>query len=132
MNYLEKAVYGSVWDEKDVELGTFVGEKERIGRNDAKKDVIKAFYAGQEFTQSLTTAHMVEAALEYFGMETRDSLPTKNAPPVFEDKEEEKSWVTEKLNEIVDTFIFPCWSGKHEKDTIVIRGNKIIRLYVMC
>ena len=56
-------------------------EQTRIGRTSVDSDVRKAYDADKDFIVSFVDAYIVEAVLEFFGMEDVHSAPTKHAPP---------------------------------------------------
>ena len=86
-------------------------EKERIQRKKVNKNVRAHYDPDREFFSSFFKAYLIEAVLEFFGMENRNSRPTRHVPPTFNTKEEEKEWVSITLGKFIDTMIFPAWSN---------------------
>lgn len=118
MNYLEKAIFGGLWNNNGpLDVGTMKCEKERITRHSVDPNVMKAYDADKDYTESCINAYMIEAVMQFFGMEERNDAPTKNQPPNFQSCEEEKEWVLNTVGELVDCFVYPCWSG-HEDEII--------------
>ena len=78
MNYLDKMVFDRLWS-KEEELGTLQGERERIIHESVDADVDKAYEVDKLFFKNYVAAHLVEAAFDYFGMESRNNfLPRIN------------------------------------------------------
>ena len=112
MNYLEKVIINSLWnDAGPLELGTLRGETERVLRKTFKTNVMLAYQADKEFVLSFFNSYLVEALMDFFGMEAENDPPTKNVPPDFDTPEEEKMWVTETLGTFIDMYVFCDLSG---------------------
>ena len=120
MNYLEKYVLGSLWNnDGPAELGTMKCEAERIFRHSVDTNVMKAYDADRDFALSFFGAYVVEAALSYFGMETRNDAPSKHVPPDMATDLEKTQWVMETIGKFVDEMVFPCWTGNDKEDYVV-------------
>jgi hypothetical protein len=68
--------------------------------------------------ESYVNAYVVEAVMEFFGMEDR----RWHLRPLLQKDEDEKEWVCETIGLFVDEYVFPCWSG-HDKSPVVLEGN---------
>ena len=113
MNYLDKMVFDTLWNKQgEEELGTLRGERERINRKSVDFDVAKAYEADKLFFLNYTSAHIVESALDFFGMESRNDYPTKNQPPQDASPEERRAWVYQAVGDLLDKYCFRHWSGQ--------------------
>lgn len=75
--------YKHLYKKESIEKGTLHGEKIRLSRTEANgEDVKNHFDHWKELAVSLIDSYIVSAALEYFGMDNLDSVPTKNFIPV--------------------------------------------------
>ena len=116
MNFLENMVFKSLWQDRGIlEIGTLKCEKERIMRHNVNPDVMKAYDQDKDFFESYTNAFIIEATMEFFGMTGRNDAPTLNISPEFTDEEQETDWIQQKIGEIVDKYVFPCWSGSDQE-----------------
>ena len=123
MNYLSKMVFATLWnDGGEGEIGTLRGEKERVIRNSVDKDPTKAYEADKVFFINFVSAYLVEAALSYYGMESRNDHPTLNKPPENGSLEERKAWVYRSLGKLIDTYCFPHWS-KNDNPVFIAHGE---------
>ena len=83
MNYLEQMFFDSLWNDKGLmQVSTLKCEKEGILRHSVENNMMKAYDANKDFTESFENAYMAEATMQYFGMEETNDMPTRNAPPV--------------------------------------------------
>ena len=127
MNYLNKMVFDTLWNKQgEEELGTLRGERERINRKSVDPDVAKAYEADKLFFLNYTSAHIVESALDFFGMDSRNDYPTKNQPPQDASPEQRKAWVYQAVGDMLDEYCFRHWSGH---DTQVSLPGKFKFLY---
>ena len=95
----------------DAELGTMKCSQERIMRHSVNKDVKQHYDADKDFFISFFNAYIIEAAIEFFGLEMRNSIPTKHTPPPFVSREESLSWLQNTLGSLIDEMVFPAWNG---------------------
>lgn len=71
--------YKLLYKKDSFEKGTLNGEKIRLSRTEANGDDVKNHFDDcKELAVSLIDSYIVSAALEYFGMDKLDSVPTKN------------------------------------------------------
>ena len=111
MNLLDKMVFAPLWsDSGEDEIRTFRGEKERIVRKSVDKDPSKAYEADKVFFINCVSAYLVEAALDFFGMENRNDYPTLNQPPENASPDEGKARVYQLLGKLTHLYCFPYWS----------------------
>jgi hypothetical protein len=111
MNVLTKLVYGQLYKEDSlVEPGTMRHPKEKIHRKSVDPKDLKSYEANKDFFLSFFKTNLVEAAMDFFGMEDCQATPTKNVPPKFISKAEQTTLVYEVLGRLVDQYIFPHWS----------------------
>ena len=124
MNFLEKIVFEPLWSTEAEELGTLYGEKERISRDSVNTKVQNAYEADKDYFVSFTSSYLVEAALDFFQMDTRNDYPTKNKPLEGATPEQQKSWCHETLSNFIDIYCFPCWSG-NDNEIFVENGKEL-------
>ncbi|XP_071127588.1 uncharacterized protein [Mytilus edulis] len=131
MNYLEKVVFGELWNvEGVVEKGTLRGECERLSRKTVDPKVMKAYEADKDFVDNYLSANIIEALMSYFGMDNQNDFPTQNLPPTsFDDDRAREIWTYNTLEQFVDTFVFPSWSG-HVQDDQVLEDPTEINEYI--
>ena len=123
MNYLDKMVFDTLWNKQgEEELGTLHGEREWIHKKLLDPDVAKAYEADNLFSLNFTSVHILESALDFFGMETRNDYPTKNQPPQDASQEERKAWVYQVIGDLLDQYCFCPWSG-HDRQVSVEQGK---------
>ena len=107
MNMMDMLIFGMLWKERSLtEVGTLRNTAERLCRKEVNKDVGKAYDADRCFMHCITTAHILEALLQFFGMEHINDRPKKNIPP----NENRQQWTQEVLQEFVDSQVLPGWS----------------------
>ena len=99
--------------DSDGEKGTMKNEQEQIMRHNVHKDVKQNYDADKDFFLSFFHAYIVEAAIEFFGMDDRNSIPTKHVLPPNANNDEIATWVQEKLELFIDEMVFPAWSGRN-------------------
>ena len=117
MNIQDKLIFKHLYNpESAKEPATMVGQIERRHRRSVKPKAMDAFHANKDFLESYFSTYIVEAALQFFGMESVNSIPTLNACNQHEDK---AKWVTTTLAKFVDTYVFPWWTGQ-SKETVEI------------
>ncbi len=120
-NFLEKAIFKPLYNDKGIsEVGTLKAEVTRCFRNDFNTDATKAYAADRDFVMDYTAGLQVEAVKHFFGIDDVNCGPTKNAPPNFSSKKQKKEWVYNTIGEIIDLYIFPCWTGKSGDPAITI------------
>ena len=126
MNFMEKVIFRRLWKkDSEREIGTMRAECERIFRHFVSPDVMTAYDSDKEFLNSFVNAYVVEAAMDFFGLEDRNSFPTVHKPPNFENDYEIKEWVQTTLGKFVDTYVFPSWCGKDQEPTVRTEETKV-------
>jgi len=86
------------------DVGTLYQLKIRLNRKDVNQMVNKSYHGCESFFNTVVDAYIVFAAMEFFGMSTPDSKPTKSH--LFEvSKDVLKRTLNEKLGELVDRYI---------------------------
>lgn len=80
-------------------------EQNRILRTKVNENVNEYYDADKDFVTSFVDAYMVEAVLDYFGMDNASSVPKKNMPPPFSNSAEASDWVKKHLISIVDLYV---------------------------
>lgn len=129
MRFLEKIIFGKLYDkESDLEIGTMRCEAQRIHRNEIDPEVMKAYDADREFTISFYKSYVIEALMEYLGMENLNDIPADIPTP---DSRNVQEWISEKIGDFVDRYIFPGWSRKEEqvhKDTRTVKQAIRVKL----
>ena len=128
MNYMEKVIFGPLWNKEGrLEAGTLRGECERISRHGVDPNPMKAYDDDVRFVNNFTSAYVVEAVMDYFGMDNRNDVPRKNSPPQFDSEDSLASWVYETFGEIINKYAFPCWSGNDVEE--FVEEGKIFKKY---
>ena len=90
------------------EVGTLKYFRERVNRRNITPDnVAKSFEGTEDFLVSVGKAYLIEAAMEYFGMDDLNDTPTKHAPPagIFHlSKATKKAYFVDVIGSFVDEF----------------------------
>ncbi len=111
-NFCQRACVDGLFNKNGIaEVGTLKGEVNRTFRSSFNADVIKAYEADKQFILDYNAALQVEAVKHYFTILDVNQGPTQHIPPNFTSKQEKKEWVYKHYGEIVDRYIFPCWTG---------------------
>ena len=119
MNFMEKVIFRRLWkDDSQRDMGTMNSEATRIFRHSVDPDVMKAYDADKEFILSFAHAYIIEAAMDFFGMAERNDMPTRNIPPQFANDHEKRLWAYEMMGKIIDSYVFPAWSGNNDDDIV--------------
>ena len=109
------------------EIGTMKAEQTRISRSSVDPDVRKAYAADKDFVVSFVDSYIIEAVLEYFGMEDIYSAPSKHVPPPdLSDHVALKEWFQEEFGRLVDEMVAPTYAAtlsKLNEDTGNVEGN---------
>ena len=87
----------------ETDVGTMKCEQNRILRTNVNENVNEYYDADKEYIISFVDSYIVEAVLDYFGMDTVNSVPGKNAPP--KNKTEVADWVSRHFTAIVDQYV---------------------------
>jgi hypothetical protein len=81
MNFLQLCV-DVLYSKSDAQCeGSMKYFKNRLNRTNFKADVKAAYDEDADFFTSFGTSYGVAAIMEYFGLDTMSSAPTRNAPP---------------------------------------------------
>ncbi|KAH3840335.1 hypothetical protein DPMN_113782 [Dreissena polymorpha] len=90
-------------------------EATRIFRTSVNENVNENYDADKDFIVSYVDAYIVEAVLDYFGMDDPLSSPTRHCPPSQpQTKDEKQSWAMMEFCEIVKTYVW----AKDEKTSL--------------
>lgn len=84
-----------------------------------------SFGQSRDLLVDATDAHILTAAMQYFGMSNLDSTPTKNVPPSNAKSPEKKQWLYESANQIIKSFVFEQDNSDMESDET---GKKLCKL----
>ena len=85
---------------------------------------MKAFDADKQYMKLHTRSLMLEAVLDYFGMEAAGLIPTKNIPGPID--ETTPNWVDEHLGRIVEMYIFPAWFGNDRDPSVTVGYDEVV------
>ena len=89
------------------DIGTMKAEVDRIMRKNFDSDMRKAYQQNTEFLDIWEDAYIMELICHYFGMETKDSPPTKHIPPTFDTTDDMKQWMEDTFGDILEEFVWP-------------------------
>ncbi|XP_070532786.1 uncharacterized protein [Ptychodera flava] len=108
MNYLQ-VFYKVLYKENSVqEIGTMRSEQQRILRRTVTAEVQRDYDADAEFAISFIDAYITEALMEYFGLETTNSTPTRNRPPPdLVNADDCRMWMNSTFLDLIDQFVWP-------------------------
>ncbi|KAH3694232.1 hypothetical protein DPMN_081672 [Dreissena polymorpha] len=115
MNYV-KLIFKQLYNENSTgELGTMKCEATRIFRTSVNENVNENYDADKDFIVSYVDAYIVEAVMDYFGMDDPLSSPTRHCPlSQTQTKAEKQSWVMIEFCEIVKNYVW----AKDEKTSL--------------
>lgn len=111
------------------EIETLKYFRERIMRYNVPTTVKNNPDAYEEFFTSVGRAYLVEAFLEFFGMDNTESVPTKNMPENNATMEEKKQHFDNVIGQFVDYHVFH--SGVSDDDKVMNYGLCLIELFVI-
>ena len=111
------------------EIGTLKYFRERIMRYNVPATVKNNPDAYEEFFSSVGRVYLVEAFLEFFGMETIDSAPTKNLPDPSASVEAKKEHFDQVIGKFVDYHVFHL--GVKTDDKVQNYGLCLIELFAV-
>ena len=99
------------------EIGTLKFFREKYNRRNVTPEKVTDSYEGTEqFLLQIGKAYIIEAGLEFWGMQKTDDCPTKNEPfPGIENekKEEKLKYFHNVIGNFVDEYVLPV--GDKEK-----------------
>ncbi|KAL4230439.1 hypothetical protein ACF0H5_010821 [Mactra antiquata] len=134
MDFLEKTVKKFMKTPNGRDQGTLSNMKILIQRSSVNGNVKSRFEAHHEFIQLCGTAYVLEAAMEYFGMESMSSSPTKRVPPlnIHKSHQTKRKVVYDKIMDgFLETIVSPLST---DEDAIcegdIFRVNNIIKLMI--
>lgn len=105
MAYLQ-LMFDKLYNEDSVEdIGTIKAEAVRTNMINVSPKVKDSYDADKDFIKSYVDAHIVEATLEYFGMDNINSPPTKHQPPTQPDEIEK--WMSSTFTKLVKGSVWP-------------------------
>ena len=87
--------------------GTLKQLQNLINRSNVPKLVKNNYAAARKFFSVVFEAHVIVAAMQYFGMNERTDAPTKNAPPASlttASSDEKKRYIKSVFGKFVNTF----------------------------
>ena len=91
------------------EVGTMKYFRERLNRkNVTPEKVTRSFEGTEDFFVSIGKAYILEAAMEFFGMNDLDDSPTKHQPPpgiLHHPNARKKAYFDDAIGAFVDTFV---------------------------
>lgn len=111
------------------EIGTLKYFRERIMRYNVPATVKNNPDAYEEFFVSVGRAYLVEAFLEFFGMENIGSEPTKNLPERNASMQGKKEHFDKVFGKFVDYYVFHL--GVTVDDKVQNYGLSLIELFVL-
>ena len=111
------------------EIGTLKYFRERIMHYNVPTTVKNNPDAYEEFFVSVGRAYLVEAFLEFFGMEDTESEPTKNLPEQNASLEAKKEHFDKVLGKFVDYHVFQL--GVTVDDKVQNYGLSLIELFIV-
>ena len=111
------------------EIGTLKYFRERIMRYNVPATVKNNPDAYEEFFTSVGRVYLVEAFLEFFGMETIESQPTKNMPPQNSSMDFKRQHFDNKFESFVNYHMFHV--GVTAEDKVQNYGLCLIELFVV-
>ena len=76
-----------------------------LQRHKIPKEVKKDFRAVNDFTQLLVVSHVIAAALDFFGMDSLESEPTKNKLPSASRKSDKLKYIKRTVGKFVDKYV---------------------------
>ena len=101
------------------EVGTLKFFREKYNRRNVTPEKVTDSYEGTEqFLLQIGKAYIIEAALEFWGMEKLDDCPAKNKPPpgIAHQKNEKKvEYFNTFICKFVDEYVLPA----REKEKVV-------------
>ena len=89
------------------DLGTMKSLQDRIQRTNVKLPVKDHYDHDKDFAISFVDAYIVEAILDYFGMDDINSNPKRNFLPEMDDWDGKKEWFKKHFISIVDSYVLP-------------------------
>ena len=125
MNYVSlifKQLYKS---NSGTDVGTMKCEQNRILRTKVNENVNEYYDADKEFITSFVDSYIVEAVLDYFGMDTVHSVPEKNVPP--SNVIEVSDWVSRHFTAIVDQYVGQSSSSSTEN---MVEGKELVNVFI--
>lgn len=88
------------------EVGTLKYFRERVMRYNVHPDIKKDIDAFQDFFLSVGKAYLMEAFLEFFGMNSVQDSPTTHIPRLRQSRMEENDYFNDVFGEFVDKYVF--------------------------
>jgi hypothetical protein len=103
MNVLKYA-FKDLFCKSCTSTGTLFATAIRINRKNFNGDVTSHFDTHKDFTVSFIDAHIVEAAMEFFAIDTTMSSPTRHWQHGM-NEEEKRLWATSVVGQFVDEYV---------------------------
>ncbi len=94
--------------------------KVNLNRNSVTEDVKSNFDACRDFAVSFCNAYVVDAALDFFGMDDTLSTPSLHRPYQFDSEAEQFAWSRDVIGRLVDKFVLNGFRAYLKQD--VARG----------
>lgn len=120
--------YKLLYRKDSFEKGTLHGEKIRLSRTEANGDDVKNHFDHcKELAVSLIDSYIVSAALEYFGMDKLDSVPTKNVILSSDESSEyeKKMSLVHSLEKFIDAYIIKDSKALLQEQTLPLQFIQI-------
>lgn len=110
MKFDFQLVYSHLYKAESVrEVGTLKFFRERLNRRNVTPEKVTKSYEGcEQFIISVGTAYLLEAALEYWGMDSLKDVPTKHIPPkgiLHMSLEKKKEYFNNVIGGFVDEYV---------------------------
>lgn len=120
--------YKLLYKKDSFEKGTLHGEKIRLSRTEANGDDVKNHFDHcKELAVSLIDSYIVSAALEYFGMDKLDSVPSKNVILSSDESSEyeKKMSLVHSLDKFIDVYIIKDSKALLQEQTLPLQFIQI-------
>lgn len=110
MYFFFQLVYNHLYKPQSLrEVGTLKYFRERLNRRNVTPDKVTKSYEGcEQFIISTGKAYLIEAAMEFWGMDSMDDKPTKNCPPsniLYLPLAKKRKYFNKVVGDFVDEFV---------------------------
>ena len=103
--YLEKVVYANLYQSH--EAGTMKWQQRLRKRFGIKPTQADFFECNNAFVELAFSGYVIEAIVDYFGIDEVNGRLTKNIPP--SEKLAREQWMYKTLSHFVDTYVLSGW-----------------------
>lgn len=103
----------SIWEQlydtnSSRDIGTLYYFRQRLGKKNVYADVKKNYKSAAELMDETTKAYICEAFMEWAGLDSFHSTPTKlRTPSLKSSKESKLAFMNDKLGLFVEEYVFP-------------------------